>query len=281
MSRTRGRLGSSRPVRWDTTCQACSRPTTGRPSRPEMLLRTSSGRLSLDRYAQREAEAVALINALGNVTGGPVTASDECQGQGGDFANCPATGLPSERGLKPDALRALRCTKRQFPAITNIGGFYQSNSGEHPLYRAIDIMIPDVRECRGKTPGHRDRGVAEGELAPVRDHVRDLAGADLVGGAGRRGLAAMWRRVGLLLQRAGRFGGAPQPCPRLGVRQQGSPRHGRRRRQVGPADDPELLHRPRRLRVRRQRVLGVRRPHRAGHVDQRGRRRSSRWPTGR
>lgn len=106
-----------------------------------------------DRYAQREAEAVTLINALGNVTGGPAAVSDECQGAGGDFANCPPTGLPSERGLKPDALRALRCTKRQFPAITNIGGYYPSSWGEHPLYRAIDIMIPEYQTPAGKQLG--------------------------------------------------------------------------------------------------------------------------------
>lgn len=105
-----------------------------------------------DRYATREAEAVALINGLGGVTG-PVTASDECQGQGGDFANCPATGLPSERGLKPDALRTLRCTKQKFPAITSIGGYYYTTWGEHPLYRAVDFMIPGYETPAGNKLG--------------------------------------------------------------------------------------------------------------------------------
>ncbi|WP_152364408.1 M23 family metallopeptidase [Microlunatus speluncae] len=105
------------------------------------------------RYAQRESEAVALINALGEVTGNPAVASDECQSGGGEFANCPATGWPSERGLKPDALRTLRCTKKHFPMITTIGGYYFSNSGEHPLYRAVDIMIPDYESAEGKRLG--------------------------------------------------------------------------------------------------------------------------------
>lgn len=107
------------------------------------------------RYAQRESEAVALINALSDVAGDATAASDECQsGSGdGDFANCPATGWPSERGLKPDALRTLRCTKKHFPMITTIGGYYFSTSGEHPLYRAVDVMIPDYQTPEGKRLG--------------------------------------------------------------------------------------------------------------------------------
>lgn len=104
------------------------------------------------RYATREAEAIALINGLGSVTG-PVPPSDECQGGSGEFANCPATGWPSERGLKPDALRTMRCTKRQFPMIATIGGYYPSNTGEHPLFRAVDIMIPDYQTPQGKQLG--------------------------------------------------------------------------------------------------------------------------------
>jgi len=101
------------------------------------------------RYATREAEAVTLINALGGVTGGPVAQSGECGTGGGDFANCPATDLPAERGLTPDALRTLRCTRQKFPMITDIGGYYFSTWGEHPKYRAVDFMIPGYETPEG------------------------------------------------------------------------------------------------------------------------------------
>ena len=56
--------------------------------------------------------------------------------------DCPATQMAGERGLKPSALYAFRCVADKFPQIHDIGGYYKTNAGEHPLYRAIDIMIP-------------------------------------------------------------------------------------------------------------------------------------------
>lgn len=69
--------------------------------------------------------------------------------------DCPATQMAGERGLKPSALYALRCVADKFPQIDTIGGYYQTNAGEHPLYRAIDIMIPNYESAEGIALGNQ------------------------------------------------------------------------------------------------------------------------------
>jgi Lysozyme like domain len=71
---------------------------------------------------------------------------------------CPATGLPSERGLTPDALLVLRCTAAGY----NIGSFAGVGSrpgtgmtGNHGTGRAVDVMIPDWDFPTGRALGDR------------------------------------------------------------------------------------------------------------------------------
>ena len=69
--------------------------------------------------------------------------------------DCPATQMEGERGLKPSALYALRCVADKFPQVQTIGGYYATNAGEHPLYRAIDIMIPNYESAEGVALGNQ------------------------------------------------------------------------------------------------------------------------------
>jgi len=67
---------------------------------------------------------------------------------------CPPTGSGAERGLRPATLRALRCTKRQFPWIRSMGGVgYRPNTSDHPAGRAVDFMIPAWNTRTGNARG--------------------------------------------------------------------------------------------------------------------------------
>ena len=109
------------------------------------------------RYAKNEAPARAIIAKLAGLTGSGTTvgADDACAPEtpAGDLGNCPATGLASEAGLKPDALLVMRCVRQQFPQITSIGGVRPDALPDHPSGRAVDLMIPDYQSSSGKEFG--------------------------------------------------------------------------------------------------------------------------------
>lgn len=69
---------------------------------------------------------------------------------------CPPSGSAAERGLKPNALRALRCVKQRFPWIKYMGGVGSRPSGyvsDHPAGRAVDFMIPAWNTNAGNARG--------------------------------------------------------------------------------------------------------------------------------
>ena len=68
-------------------------------------------------------------------------------------AQGPASALPAETGLTPDALLVIRCAHDQFPTITSIGGVRADPLPDHPSGRAIDLMIPNYRTAEGKAFG--------------------------------------------------------------------------------------------------------------------------------
>ena len=111
-----------------------------------------------DRYAQNETAARAIVAQLASTTGAGTTvgADDGCTEQTpttGDLGNCPATGMPAEAGLKPDALLVMRCVHQQFPQITSIGGVRDDRLPDHPSGRALDLMIPNYQTADGKAFG--------------------------------------------------------------------------------------------------------------------------------
>lgn len=67
---------------------------------------------------------------------------------------CPSPGSAAERGLKPNALRALRCVKQAFPWINWMGGVGKRNNvSDHPYGRAIDFMVPAWDTADGRARG--------------------------------------------------------------------------------------------------------------------------------
>ena len=68
----------------------------------------------------------------------------------------PASGLPAEHGLTPDALLVLRCAKQQFPArrtMYGIGNRPANTDDDHQTGRAVDLMIPDHPTTAGAALG--------------------------------------------------------------------------------------------------------------------------------
>lgn len=69
---------------------------------------------------------------------------------------CPPSGSAAERGLKPNALRALRCVKQRFPWLKYMGGVGSRPSGyvsDHPRGLAVDFMIPAWNTRAGNARG--------------------------------------------------------------------------------------------------------------------------------
>lgn len=92
-----------------------------------------------DAYAKHEALARSLVNHLGEGAAGQIL----CSNAVGGSLTCPASGLRTESGLSPDALRTLRCIKHYWPQIDTIGGKRVDVGSDHHTGNAIDPMIPN------------------------------------------------------------------------------------------------------------------------------------------
>ena len=93
--------------------------------------------------AARSAEAGDCMPATGALPPGP-------------DGICPPSGSAAERGLKPNALRGLRCVKQRFPWIRYMGGVGARPSGyvsDHPIGLAVDFMIPAWNSRAGNARG--------------------------------------------------------------------------------------------------------------------------------
>ena len=67
----------------------------------------------------------------------------------------PASWKVTERRLTAKTIRVHRAVRKAFPQIKTIGGWYQTNAGEHPVGRAIDIMIPNYKSASGRELGYQ------------------------------------------------------------------------------------------------------------------------------
>jgi len=105
-------------------------------------------------YADDEALARQLYTRLAGAgaTAGNLLTSARCNS--GAPMSCPATGLPVEDGLTPDALRVLRCVQQTFGDHTygGVGQRSDNPTSDHPTGRAVDVMIAGW----DTPPGHAD-----------------------------------------------------------------------------------------------------------------------------
>lgn len=103
------------------------------------------------RYADQMERASAIVAAIEGKAGScqapaPVTAAN--------VGDCPASGSSAEKGLQPKALRVLRCGKKAWPYITQLGGVGgRPGPSDHPSGRAVDFMIPSWNTTDGRAKG--------------------------------------------------------------------------------------------------------------------------------
>ena len=110
-------------------------------------------------YADDEPLARALLAELAG-TGGGGAGSGALDPTGGlcgpgSAMNCPATGLPAEAGLTPDALRVLRCVAQNLGPHTfyGVGERPANPRSDHPAGRAVDTMIDAWQTPEGNAEG--------------------------------------------------------------------------------------------------------------------------------
>ena len=99
-----------------------------------------------EAYAKHESVARTLVQKLAGGASGPVVCAD---GAVGGSLDCPPSGLASEAGLQPDALRALRCIKQKWPSVKEIHGKRNDPGSDHHNGNALDPMIPDYGSATG------------------------------------------------------------------------------------------------------------------------------------
>ncbi len=111
-------------------------------------------------YADHEAEATAIAEAIGADPTGGCTAGD---------AICPPVDLPVLAGLTPDARQVVFCVVEHF-GVTNllgVGDRASNPTSDHPAGRAVDIMIPDYLSPTGRALGDAIAGWC-------REHAAEL-----------------------------------------------------------------------------------------------------------
>lgn len=141
-----------------------------------------------DAYAAHEALARAVVAALEGAPDQLVVC-----GPAIEAIECPPTGMASERGQTPDALRVMRCIKAKWPQLTSMGGLRPGDPRDHGTGRAVDVMIPNYLTPAGIALGDEIAEWTRTHAAQLgvtyiiwREHIWSTARAD-----------QGWRRCGI------------------------------------------------------------------------------------
>lgn len=133
-----------------------------------------------DAYAQHEGLARTLValfagQPAGLANCGPMDPS----------LDCAPTGMASEQGQTPDALRVMRCIHAKWPQIRSLLGVRPGDPKDHGTGRAVDVMIPNYFSPAGITLGTeiaewaRTNAAALGVTYVIwREHLWSVARAD-------------------------------------------------------------------------------------------------------
>jgi len=152
---------------WGTVAELMNPPTAARkfyqallrvpgwPSMPvTVAAQTVQGSEFPGAYADDETLARQLYTRLAGAgaTAGNLAAAP-CSS--GAPMSCPATGLPGQDGLTPDALRVLRCVQQSFGDHTygGVGQLSDSPTSDHSVGRAVDVMIAGWDTAAGLADG--------------------------------------------------------------------------------------------------------------------------------
>ncbi|WP_447645214.1 hypothetical protein [Nocardioides zeae] len=118
-----------------------------------------------DAYARWETAARSLVERLWpTAVGVDLSAGGEAVVRGGGASGCSvvdagvpevctASGGAAERGLRPNALRLMRCVLTAFGPHVVGGVGERPNASDHPNGRAVDVMIDDYSTPAGNAHG--------------------------------------------------------------------------------------------------------------------------------
>lgn len=112
-----------------------------------------------DAYAKWEQPAIGLVALIKSKLGPGASGAIDMIGSGmcgpSGAANCPGSGLPTEYGLTPDALRVLRCVAAQWSQLKSFRGIGDQGAmgRDHQQGRAVDVMIPGAGSAAGNRLG--------------------------------------------------------------------------------------------------------------------------------
>jgi hypothetical protein len=120
-----------------------------------------------DAYDKWQMLARDIVANLGG-SSSPVSGGGQYQCGNGTGMNCPPTGMSAERGLTPDALRVMRCVHQNFPMIKTFYGIGEREGpSDHPVGKAVDIMIPEYQTGAGNDLGWQIARWVQGNTAAL------------------------------------------------------------------------------------------------------------------
>lgn len=133
-----------------------------------------------DAYAKHEPMARALVSLFAREPAGLIN----CGTLDADF-DCAPTGMSSEQGQTPDALRVMRCIHARWPQIRSLLGVRPGDPRDHGTGRAVDVMIPNYASQEGIALGTEIASWARTNAASLgvtyviwREHLWSTARAD-------------------------------------------------------------------------------------------------------
>jgi hypothetical protein len=133
-----------------------------------------------DAYARHEGLARTLVALFAGQPAGLA----HCGPLDADL-DCAPTGMPSEQGQTPDALRVMRCIHSRWPQIRSLLGVRPGDPKDHGSGRAVDVMIPNYFSPAGIALGTeiaewaRTNATALGVTYVIwREHLWSVARAD-------------------------------------------------------------------------------------------------------
>lgn len=103
-----------------------------------------------DAYAKHESLAQSLVTKLSGGEAGPIVC-----GPTGPSGDCPIFNEKLENGLSPDAIRVLRCSKKNWPQLSAWSVLRPGDSRDHGKGKAVDVMIPEWRSAAGQELGQQ------------------------------------------------------------------------------------------------------------------------------
>ena len=118
----------------------------------QMTVTEAAQRVQVSAYPDAYATHEPLARSLVALFAGQPAGLASCGTLDQDL-DCAPTGMASERGQTPDALRVMRCIHARWPQIRSLLGVRPGDPRDHGTGRAVDVMIPNYGSPTGVALG--------------------------------------------------------------------------------------------------------------------------------